>query len=111
MATANVLALHPRDIVGSEWDSVETTQPKQADSGINWHKTCQEMLDKNQRWLTSNYLLGDREEAQFKREQIYVPLALGQRTKPDKRSGEFLPEDGTRVYEPQYEQKVRFVEC
>ena len=38
----------------------------------------------------------------------YVPLALVQRTKPDKRSGEFSPEAGTHLYEPQYEQKQRF---
>lgn len=62
----------------------------------------------NQRRLTSNYLLHDSEDAKFEREQIYVPLALVQRTKPDKRSGEFSPEAGTRLYEPQYEEKQRF---
>lgn len=35
-AIANTLNLHPRDIVGSEWDSpAVTTKPKQVDSGIN----------------------------------------------------------------------------
>ncbi|WP_414589473.1 NACHT domain-containing protein, partial [Scytonema sp. PCC 10023] len=49
------------------------------------------------------------ESAKLEREPIYVPLALVQRTKPDKRDkGEFSPEKGTRLYEPQYEEKQRF---
>ncbi|MCC5663008.1 NACHT domain-containing protein [Nostoc sp. CHAB 5784] len=49
------------------------------------------------------------ESAKLEREQIYVPLALVQRTKPDKRNlGEHSPEAGTRLYEPQYEKKQRF---
>ena len=49
------------------------------------------------------------ESAKLEREQIYVPLALVQRTKPDERNlSEYSSEAGTRLYEPQYEKKQRF---
>lgn len=50
----------------------------------------------------------DREDTQFQREQIHVPLALVQRTKPDKRSGKYIQKAVSRLYEPQYEEKQRF---
>ena len=61
-----------------------------------------------QRRVTSNFLLHDDEDAKFDREQIYVPLALVERRKPDKKEGGFSPEAGTKLYEPQYEEKQRF---
>ncbi|PSB49165.1 hypothetical protein C7B80_02920 [Cyanosarcina cf. burmensis CCALA 770] len=76
---------------------------------IDWLDICSRMLDRQQqRQATSNPMQHEYEDTQFKHEQIYVPLALVQRTKPDKRSGKFSPEAGTLVYEPQYEQKQRF---
>ncbi|QDL09141.1 hypothetical protein DP114_15635 [Brasilonema sennae CENA114] len=80
------------------------------DSGatpINWHEICRQLLE-SQRRLTSNPLMQD-ESAKLQREQIYVPLALVQRTKPEKRDKDDVsPEEGTRLYEPQYEEKQRF---
>ncbi|MCU0537930.1 MAG: HEAT repeat domain-containing protein [Hydrococcus sp. Prado102] len=59
--------------------------------------------------LCSNLLLHADEDAKFKREQIYVPLALIERKKPDKREGGINPEIGTKLYEPhQYDEKQRF---
>jgi predicted NACHT family NTPase len=63
---------------------------------------------KQQRSVTSNLLLHDDEDSQFNREQIYVPLALVERRKPDKKEGEHSPEEGSKLYEPQYEEKQRF---
>lgn len=100
---AKALNLDVNEVV----DPDDLKPPTNAATDINWHNICQAMLN-NQRRLTSNYLLHDNEAALFEREQIYVPLALVQRTKPDKRSGEFSPEAGTRLYEPQYEEKQRF---
>lgn len=65
------------------------------------------MLDK-QRNVTSNFLLHDDEDAKFAREQIYVPLALVERRKPDKKESKHSPEEGSKLYEPQYEEKQRF---
>lgn len=65
------------------------------------------MLDK-QRRLTSNYLLHNDKAAKFEREQIYVPLALVERTQPDKRERSYSPEMGSKLYEPQYQEKQRF---
>ncbi|MGI2903705.1 HEAT repeat domain-containing protein [Tolypothrix sp. VBCCA 56010] len=74
---------------------------------INWHEICRQLLEPRRR-LTSNPSMPD-ESAKLEREQIYVPLALVQRTKPEKRNlGEYSPEAGTRLYEPQYEKKQRF---
>ncbi len=59
--------------------------------------------------LTSNSLFHDDEEAKKHREQIYVPLALVERKKSEKRQqDELSPEQGTKLYEPQYEEKQRF---
>ncbi|MEQ8959624.1 MAG: hypothetical protein RLP02_17160 [Coleofasciculus sp. C2-GNP5-27] len=66
--------------------------------GINWGKICHAMLEKRRR-ATSNILMQE-ESAKFEREQIYVPLALVERKKQDKRDREFLPERGTQLYEP-----------
>ena len=76
-----------------------------------WQDICREMLN-NQ--LTSNSLFHDDEEAKKHREQIYVPLALVERKKlekqkkPDQKEDELSPEQGTKLFEPQYEEKQRF---
>ena len=71
-----------------------------------WQDICGEMLSKQ---LTSNSLFHDDEEAKKHREQIYVPLALVERKKSEKRQQDQLsPEQGTKLYEPQYEEKQRF---
>ncbi|MGB3507762.1 MAG: NACHT domain-containing protein, partial [Microcoleaceae cyanobacterium] len=79
---------------------------------LDWHSVCRDIL--NQQKLTSNSLFHDDEEAKKHREQIYVPLALVERKKsekqkkPDKKEDELSPEQGTKLYEPQYEEKQRF---
>ena len=74
---------------------------------IPWQNVCQLMLEEKQR-LTSNALFHEDEEAKFKREQLFVPLALVERKKPDKREGEYAAVAGTKLYQPQYEEKQRF---
>lgn len=74
---------------------------------IDWREFCNRML-KPQRELSSNSLLHAYEDAKFERQQIYVPLALIERKKPDKREGAGDPEAGTKLYEPEYEEKQRF---
>ncbi|MEH2386217.1 MAG: HEAT repeat domain-containing protein [Nostoc sp.] len=74
---------------------------------INWREVCSTMLEPHRR-ISSNFLMQD-ESARKDKEQIYVPLALVQRTKTDKRDkGNFSPDLGTRLYEPQYETQQRF---
>ena len=77
---------------------------------IDWPVICLDLFNKQrQRQPTSNKLVHEYQDAQFDEyQQIYVPLSIVQRTEPDKRSGEYPPEAGSRVYEPQYEQKQRF---
>ncbi|PSB01330.1 hypothetical protein [Merismopedia glauca] len=105
---ARVLDLHPRDIVGCEWDSpVAIQETPQAKVEIDWRGICNQML-KSQRELSSNSLLHAYKDSQFERQQIYVPLALIERKKPDKREGAGDPETGTKLYEPEYEEKQRF---
>ncbi|MEQ8969879.1 MAG: NACHT domain-containing protein [Coleofasciculus sp. C1-SOL-03] len=88
-------------LVETKWRSLQVT-----DEGINWGKICHAMLEKRRR-ATSNILMQE-ESAKFEREQIYVPLALVERKKQDKRDREFLPEKGTQLYEPQYQETQRF---
>ncbi|MBD6619727.1 NACHT domain-containing protein [Komarekiella sp. 'clone 1'] len=77
------------------------------DNIVDWHKVCSTMLEPQGR-ITSNPLMQD-ESAKKERKQIYVPLALVQRTKTDKRNKEdFSPDAGTRLYEPEYETQQRF---
>ncbi|HAX77027.1 MAG TPA: hypothetical protein DCY88_14610 [Cyanobacteria bacterium UBA11372] len=60
------------------------------------------------RRLSSNPLMQGEDDT-FERDRIYVPLALVQRTKSDKfERSPFSPETGSRLYEPQYEEKQRF---
>jgi predicted NACHT family NTPase len=65
------------------------------------------MLEKQKR-LTTNELLSADEDMKFELDDIHVPLALVQRTKPDKRSGDVSPEEGSRLLQPTYEEKQRF---
>ncbi|BAZ53870.1 hypothetical protein NIES4103_65540 [Nostoc sp. NIES-4103] len=76
-------------------------------TSINWREVCSMMLEP-QRRITSNFLMQD-ESAKKDKEKIYVPLALVQKTKTDKRDKrDFSPDAGTRLYEPQYETQQRF---
>ncbi len=65
------------------------------------------MLEK-QREVTSDFLLHENQDSKFNREKIYVPLALVEKRKPDKKEGKHSPEKGTKLYEPQYEEKQKF---
>ncbi|MCF2146499.1 NACHT domain-containing protein [Desmonostoc muscorum LEGE 12446] len=93
------------DALSLNWnDVVDESSSAQT---INWHEVCKRMLEP-QRRITSNFLMQD-ECARKDKEQIYVPLALVQRKKPDKREKDnFFPDAGTRLYEPQYEREQRF---
>ncbi|MBC6424053.1 MAG: NACHT domain-containing protein [Hormoscilla sp. SP12CHS1] len=73
---------------------------------IDWQKICREMMERR---LTTNSLFHD-EEAKKEREQIYVPLALVEGKKTDKRKEEeeSSPDRGSKLYEPEYEEKQRF---
>lgn len=71
-----------------------------------WQKICKERLDE-QCIVTSNILSND-DNRKFEREQIYVPLALIEKCKSDKREGKHSPEEGSKLYKPQYQEKQRF---
>jgi len=78
-----------------------------AGGGIEWRDICLAMLEKQKR-LTTNELLYADEDMKFELDDIHVPLALVQRTKPDKRGGDVSPEEGSRLLQPSYEEKQRF---
>jgi predicted NACHT family NTPase len=78
-----------------------------APTGNDWHNICRTMLERHKR-LTTNQLMFADEDMKFELDDIHVPLALVQRTKPDKCSGDISPEEGSRLYEPMYEEKQRF---
>ncbi|NEQ20674.1 MAG: hypothetical protein F6K28_15830 [Microcoleus sp. SIO2G3] len=59
------------------------------------------MLEKQKR-LTTNELLSADEDMKFELDDIHVPLALVQRTKPDKRSGDVSPEEGSRLLQRKF---------
>ena len=78
----------------------------ESSNGIDWHETCSKMLEK-QRRATSNHLI--EEEGRKNIEEIYVPLAVVQKKKTDKRQRDNLsPDAGTSLYQPEYETKQRF---
>lgn len=85
--------------------SPDTSSP--TDKSIIWRDVCRAMLEKQKR-LTTNELLSADEDMKFELNDIHVPLALVQRTKPDKRSGDVSPEEGSRLLQPSYEEKQRF---
>ncbi|MBN3945144.1 MAG: HEAT repeat domain-containing protein [Nostoc sp. NMS7] len=103
-AIAKALDLELIDLI----DVKATTLPLETTAtSIDWHEVCSTMLEP-QRRMTSNPLM-QNESAKKERKQIYVPLALVQRTKTDKRNKEdFSPDAGTRLYEPEYETQQRF---
>jgi hypothetical protein len=88
---------------------LEETFKNSSDSGealqdeIDWRDVCHAMLEKQKR-LTTNELLSADEDMKFELDDIHVPLALVQRTKPDKRSGDVSPEQGSRLLQPTYEE-------
>ncbi|MCC2693046.1 HEAT repeat domain-containing protein [Nodularia sp. LEGE 04288] len=104
IAIAKALNLELTDLI----DEIPTTPPPETTTTlINWREVCNKMLEP-QRRITSNLLMQD-ESAKKERKQIYVPLALVERKKPEKRNKEdFLPDAGTRLYEPEYETQQRF---
>ncbi|MEH2000058.1 MAG: NACHT domain-containing protein [Nostoc sp.] len=104
IAIAKALDLELTDLI----DAKATTPPPEILATlINWREVCSTMLEPHRR-ISSNFLMQD-ECARKDKEQIYVPLALVQRTKTDKRDkGNFSPDAGTRLYEPQYERQQRF---
>ncbi|MEH2182371.1 NACHT domain-containing protein, partial [Nostoc sp.] len=101
---AKALDLELTDLIDAK---ATTPPPETAATPIDWREICNTMLEP-QRRTTSNFIMQD-ESARKDKEQIYVPLALVQRTKTDKRDkGNFSPDVGTRLYEPQYETQQRF---
>ncbi|WP_414513462.1 HEAT repeat domain-containing protein [Nostoc sp. PCC 9305] len=72
-----------------------------------WQEICDAMLEKHKR-LTTNELLGADDDDTFELEAIHVPLALVERKKPNKYGEDISPEQGSRLYEPSYEEKQRF---
>ncbi|MEH1910250.1 NACHT domain-containing protein, partial [Nostoc sp.] len=104
IAIARALDLELADLIDVK---ATTPPPENTATPIDWQEVCSTMLEP-QRRITSNPLMQD-ESARKDKEQIYVPLALVQRTKTDKRDkGNFSPDVGTRLYEPQYETQQRF---
>ncbi|MBD2254717.1 HEAT repeat domain-containing protein [Nostoc parmelioides] len=104
IAIAKALDLELTDLI----DVKPTTPPPETTATlINWREVCSTMLEP-QRRITSNLLMQD-ESAKKERKQVYVPLALVQKTKTDKRENDdFSSEEGTRLYEPEYETQQRF---
>ena len=73
---------------------------------FDWQNICLAMLEA-EKPLTTNQLMRD-EDDRFDLEEIHVPLALVERKKPDQRGENILPEQGSHLYEPEYEEKQRF---
>ncbi|WP_414527382.1 NACHT domain-containing protein, partial [Nodularia chucula] len=103
-AIATALDLKLTDLI----DEIPTTPPPETTATlINWREVCDKMLEP-QRRITSNLLM-QNESAKKERKQIYVPLALVERKKTEKRHKEdFSADAGTRLYEPEYETQQRF---
>ncbi|MEH2414632.1 HEAT repeat domain-containing protein [Nostoc sp.] len=72
-----------------------------------WQEICGAMLEKHKR-LTTNELLFADDQMKFELDAIHVPLALVERNKPKKCSEDISAEQGSRLYEPSYEEKQRF---
>ena len=85
----------------------ETSQVETIDNSFDWQEICGDMLEKHKR-LTTNELLFADDEMKFELEAIHVPLALVERNKPKKCSEDISAEQGSRLYEPSYEEKQRF---
>ena len=73
---------------------------------IDWHGVCRRMLSGRER-LTSNKLMHSSD--MHRDLEIFVDLALIQQRKIDKRDGDVLPEQGSKLYEPSsYTESERF---
>jgi len=84
--------------------SSETTQEHR----VSWQQVCLDMLE-DRKHLTSNRLLPFEIQRDLVANNIFVDLALVQQKKADKRSGDVLPEQGSRLYEPSgYAEAERF---
>ncbi|QLE40162.1 NACHT domain-containing protein [Nostoc sp. C052] len=83
------------------------SQEQTTDNSFYWQEICGAMLEKHKR-LTTNELLFADDEMKFELEAIHVPLALVERNKPKKCSEDISAEQGSRLYEPSYEEKQRF---
>lgn len=87
----------------------ETSQVETTDNSFDWQDICGAMLEQHKHnRLTTNELLFADDEMKFELEEIHVPLALVERTKPKKCSEDISAEQGSRLYEPSYEEKQRF---
>ncbi|MEP0880578.1 NACHT domain-containing protein [Trichocoleus sp. ST-U3] len=93
---------HPK--TKSPQTSPEVTSAK--DEDINWREICQTMLECQKR-LTTNQLMSD-EDMKFEIDDVYVELGLVERKKQPKVAGVDFAEQGSRLYEPEYEEKARF---
>jgi len=101
------------EVVKQKWkqhpktNSSTGSQIQTADKSFDWQEICRTMLEKHKR-LTTNQLLFADDEMKFELEEIHVPLALLERSKPKKCSEDISAEQGSRLYEPSYEEKQRF---
>ncbi|MEG4108666.1 NACHT C-terminal alpha/beta 1 domain-containing protein [Microcoleus sp. S13_C5] len=73
---------------------------------FDWRNISLAMLEA-QKPLTTNALMRD-EDDRFELEEIHVPLALVERKKPNLIRGDTQAQQGSRLYEPEYEEKQRF---
>jgi predicted NACHT family NTPase len=102
------------EVVKHKWKEHSKTNPRKssfttqtASNSINWRHICGEMLNKHKR-LTTDELLYTHEDMKFQFDDIHVPLALVQRTKPDKRQENITPEFGSQLLQPvEYEERQK----
>jgi predicted NACHT family NTPase len=73
---------------------------------FDWRDICLAMLEA-EKALTTNQFMRD-EDDRFELEEIHVPLALVERKKPNLIGGDTQAEQGSRLYEQEYEEKQRF---
>ncbi|MEG4962289.1 MULTISPECIES: HEAT repeat domain-containing protein [unclassified Microcoleus] len=94
----------------SQWLSVQDSDSALSsattETPIYWRNICLAMLEA-EKPLTTNALMRD-EDDRFELEEIHVPLALVERKKPNLIGGDTQAEQGSRLYEPEYEEKQRF---
>ncbi|MBD0303480.1 MAG: signal transduction protein, partial [Tolypothrix sp. T3-bin4] len=101
------------EVVKQKWNQHRKTnystesQIQTADKSFDWQEICRAMLEKHKR-LTTNQLLFADEEMKFELEEIHVPLALVERNKLKQCREDISAEQGSRLYEPSYEEKQRF---
>ncbi|MEH2412474.1 HEAT repeat domain-containing protein [Nostoc sp.] len=96
-----------------EWETSRPEKSKalqtnsQKSDEFDWQKICDAMLKKHKSLSTNELLFAD-DEMKFELKEIHVPLALVERTKPKKCSEDISAQEGSRLYEPSYEEKQRF---